>query len=158
MTAFEIEIQLEAELPLPAAQVQHRLRQVATATLQAEAVPAPAALTILLTSAEQIHVMNRTYRHEDKPTDVLSFPADQDVPGMDAYLGDVAIAVSVAQAQAAAAGHGLLSELSLLTVHGVLHLIGYDHIEPDEKDAMWAAQDRILSELGLDLRSPTTDG
>lgn len=157
MSAFEIEIQLEAELPLTAAEVRQHLSQAAIATLQTEEVPSPAALTILLTSDEQIHAMNRTYRHVDKPTDVLSFPADGEFPGMDAYLGDVAIAVPVAQAQAAAAGHGLLPELTLLTIHGVLHLLGHDHVEPDEKQAMWTAQDQILAQLDVDVRSPADD-
>lgn len=157
MSAFEVEIQLETALPLATERVRTRLADAAVATLEAEAVTAPAALTLLLTSSEQIHTMNRTYRHVDKPTDVLSFPAERDVPGMDGYLGDVAIAVPVAQAQAGAAGHGLLAELALLTVHGVLHLLGHDHLEPAEKEAMWAAQDRILAELGLDLRSPAYD-
>lgn len=157
MSAFEIEIQLETEVPLPAKEVRRQLSQAATVTLEAEAVEAPAALTLLLTSDEKIQAMNRTYRQVDKPTDVLSFPADQGFPGMDAYLGDVAIAVPVAQAQAAVAGHGLLAELTLLTVHGVLHLLGYDHLESDEQEAMWAAQDQILGDLGVDVRSPDYD-
>lgn len=157
MSAFEIEIQLEAELPLAAVEVRQQLSRAATTTLEAEAVQPPVALTILLTSDEQVQAMNRTYRQVDKATDVLSFPADQAFPGMDAYLGDVAIAVPVAQAQAAAAGHGLLPELTLLAVHGVLHLLGHDHVEPDEKEAMWSAQDQILAKLGVDVRSPTYD-
>jgi len=154
MSGFEIEIQMETGLPLSADQVRAHLTRAATVTLQSENVAAPAALTLLLTSREQVHTMNRTFRHIDKPTDVLSFPADRNVPGMDVYLGDVAIAVPVAQAQADAAGHGLLPELTLLTVHGVLHLLGHDHLEPQGQQLMWAAQDRILSRLGLDLRSP----
>jgi probable rRNA maturation factor len=137
--------------------VRNALQRAASATLQEEEVPAPASLTLLLTSAERMQALNLAYRQLDEPTDVLSFPAEQGLPGMDAYLGDVAIAVPVAQAQAEAGGHGLLAELSLLTVHGTLHLLGYDHLEPDEKQAMWTVQDQILAQLGLALRSPTYD-
>lgn len=157
MSAFEVEIQVEVDLPLPQAELRRRLERAVTAALQAEGVAPPAALTILLTSGERIRVLNRTYRKIDKATDVLSFGADAGVPGMDAYLGDVAVALPVAQAQAEAGGHSLLDELTLLSVHGVLHLLGYDHVEPDEKEAMWAAQDRVLAQLGSALRSPVYD-
>jgi probable rRNA maturation factor len=158
MTDFEVEVRLETELSLPAGRLRSQLIKAAVLTLREEGATAPAALTLLLTSAEQIRVMNRNFRQTDKPTDVLSFPAEQDVPGMEAYLGDVVIAVPVAQAQADAAGHGLLPELILLTVHGVLHLLGYDHLALEEQEAMWSVQDRILGQLGVELRSPAYDG
>ena len=158
MSAFEIEIQVDDDLQLPDGEIDEALRRAAAATLQVENIPADGAsvpgLTLLLTSSERIHQMNREYRQVDKPTDVLSFPAEQDVPGMDAYLGDVVLAVPVARTQAATAGHDLLSELVLLTVHGVLHLLGYDHLVPEEKEAMWAVQDQVLARLGVDVRSP----
>lgn len=157
MSRFEIEVRPEVPLPLAADRVREHLIRAAAVTLREEDVTGPAALTLMLISEQQIQVLNRTYRRLDKPTDVLSFLAAQDVPGMGAYLGDVAIAVPVAQAQADAAGHDLLAELILLTVHGVLHLLGHDHYEPHEKSRMWAVQDRVLSELGLDLSSPIYD-
>lgn len=88
------------------------------------------------------------------PTDVMSFPMDELEPGgrPDApepgpsMLGDIALCPEFAAEQAAAAGHSLGQELALLTVHGVLHLLGYDHAEPDEEKEMFALQRRLLEE------------
>jgi probable rRNA maturation factor len=90
---------------------------------------------------------------------VLSFPAGEVMPGMAeaglaAYLGDVAISVARAAAQAAAGGHSLAAELQLLTVHGVLHLLGHDHDEPAAKAAMWAAQTAVLTQLEAEITGP----
>lgn len=88
------------------------------------------------------------------PTDVMSFPMDELEPGgrPDApepgpsMLGDIVLCPEFAEKQAAAAGHSLSHELALLTIHGVLHLLGYDHGEPDEEKEMFALQDRLLEE------------
>lgn len=156
MTAYDITIDLAVEFPLPAAEVEQRLTRAAEATLAREG-KGDAALTILLTTGEQVHKLNRDFLGEDKTTDVLSFPAGEAMPGMEDYLGDVAIAIPVAQAQAEAGGHSLLDELALLTIHGVLHLLGYDHVAPEEQQAMWQVQDALLAELSLSLRSPHFD-
>jgi probable rRNA maturation factor len=80
------------------------------------------------------------------------------MPGADAaYLGDVAIAVPTAERQAAIKGHTPLAELQLLAVHGVLHLLGHDHLDAGQKAAMWAAQAAILGKLGLASIQPTED-
>ncbi|MEO6793602.1 MAG: rRNA maturation RNase YbeY [Mycobacterium sp.] len=92
------------------------------------------------------------------PTDVMSFPMDELEPGgrPDApepgpsMLGDIALCPEFATEQAAAAGHSLGQELALLTVHGVLHLLGYDHAEPDEEKEMFALQRRLLEEWVAD--------
>lgn len=92
------------------------------------------------------------------PTDVMSFPMDELEPGgrPDApepgpsMLGDIALCPEFAAEQAAAAGHSLGQELALLTVHGVLHLLGYDHAEPDEEKEMFALQRRLLEEWVAD--------
>jgi probable rRNA maturation factor len=154
MTGPDITIDVQAELPLPAAAVRDMLAGAATAALAYHDEGAPAALTILLGGSEQIRRLNREFMGEDKATDVLSFPAGDAMPGMDDYLGDIAIAVPVAADQAAAAGHELLHELALLAVHGVLHLLGYDHATPAEQQHMWQVQDAILAMLELPLRSP----
>ena len=127
-----------------------------SAALQHEAAPPQYALTCLLTDNATIQTLNRDFRGEDKPTDVLSFPAGTPMPGANAqYLGDLAISVAYAQAQAAQAGHSLAAEVQLLAVHGVLHLLGYDHNTPEEKDRMWAVQTAILTHLGLAHVTPT---
>lgn len=85
------------------------------------------------------------------PTDVMSWPMDELRPGYDdeaepplGHLGDIALCPTVAAAQGTKAGHGTWAELELLTVHGILHLLGYDHSEPAEKAEMWDVQGRLL--------------
>ena len=159
MSAFSIDVLVEADLPgdLGAPAVRDRVLGAAAATLRHENAPAAASLSIVLAGNERVRQLSRDFRQIDKPTDVLSFPAEQDAPEMDHYLGDVIIAVPVAAAQAEATGHSFLAELSLLVVHGVLHLLGHDHLEPGEKARMWSAQDAVLADLGLNLRSPQVE-
>jgi probable rRNA maturation factor len=107
-------------------------------------------LTIVLTDDAQLHELNRNYLGIDAPTDVLSFPASETDPETARrYLGDILISVPRAGEQAHAAGHTLEAEIQLLAVHGVLHLLGYDHAEADEKARMWQAQAEVLERLGL---------
>lgn len=93
-------------------------------------VRARGAVTVALVSDRRIRDLNRRFRGKDEPTDVLSFPADE--PGV---LGDVVIALGVASRQAKAAGHGLAVELRVLALHGLLHLLGYDHEDDDGRMA-----------------------
>jgi probable rRNA maturation factor len=107
-----------------------------------------AELTLVLTDDEQVHALNREYRDVDAPTDVLSFPAgDVDPDTGNLYLGDIIISLPRALAQAQAEGHSFEDELRLLVVHGVLHLLGYDHADEQAQAAMWAAQAQILARL-----------
>lgn len=119
-----------------------------------------AALTILLTDDDYVRELNRHYRGEDMATDVLSFPAGDPLPGVPeaaGYLGDIAIAVPTAERQAAAKGHAAPAELQLLAVHGVLHLLGLDHLDANEKAAMWREQAAVLRRLGLEGIQPTEE-
>jgi probable rRNA maturation factor len=84
------------------------------------------AVTVALVPDRRIHALNRQFRQKDRPTDVLSFPAEE--PGQ---LGDVVIALGVARRQAVAAGHPIGTELRILALHGLLHLLGYDHEQDD---------------------------
>jgi probable rRNA maturation factor len=96
---------------------------------------------------EQLHVQ---WMDEPGPTDVLSFPMDELRPGTEdepspaGLLGDVVLCPQVAQVQAETAGHTLMDELLLLTTHGILHLLGFDHAEPDEEREMFELQRRLL--------------
>jgi len=107
-------------------------------------------LTIVLTDDVQLRELNRDYLEIDAPTDVLSFPASESDPETGTrYMGDILISMPYATRSAEKAGHGLESEVQLLVVHGVLHLLGHDHAEADEKARMWEAQAEILETLGL---------
>jgi probable rRNA maturation factor len=114
---------------------------------------ADADLTLVLTGDAQIQALNDHFLGIDAPTDVLSFPSGEiDPESGRRYLGDIIISVPQAEAQSISAGHSLEAELSLQVVHGVLHLLGHDHAEEEEKERMWAAQSEILTRLGI---SPT---
>jgi probable rRNA maturation factor len=125
-------------------------RAVESAFLASHAV-GPAALSLVITSAEAVQALNRQFVGEDAPTDVLAFPTSDDPtatePGEPPYLGDVVIAYPVAREQASQAGHPTQSELQLLAIHGVLHLLGYDHATPDQEAEMWAFQSAALDAL-----------
>ena len=109
-------------------------------------------LSIAIEGDDALQALNRQYRQIDAPTDVLSFESDETDPDTgNRYLGDIIISLPRAEAQAAAAGHTVEVELQLLVVHGVLHLLGHDHGEEEEKARMWAAQRAALDQLGCVL-------
>ncbi len=125
------------------------LQAAALETLRQQNAPPDASLSILLTDDAQLQALNRQYRQIDAPTDVLSFPAGVTDPATQTlHLGDILISVERAAAQAARAAHPLVAELVLLTVHGVLHLLGFDHANAQEKARMWAAQSQVLARFG----------
>ena len=107
-------------------------------------------ISLVLTSDKKLRFLNQQFRGIDQATDVLSFPGEMQGKGP-RYLGDVIISVERAKEQAKEAGHSLHDELSLLTIHGVLHLLGYDHGEPTAKAKMWTAQNVILKKRGIYL-------
>ncbi len=137
--------------PHPQFQDAALLEQTANAVLEHQSVKDDLVLSIILTDDEQLRELNLDYLGIDAPTDVLSFPASETDPETGArYLGDILISVPRAAEQAKAAGHELAGEVQLLVVHGVLHLLGYDHAGAEEKARMWAAQAEVLKRLGLD--------
>ncbi len=88
---------------------------------------------------------------------MLSFPSDEVDPELEApYLGDIIISVQLAARQAEAEGHSFEDEMCLLAVHGVLHLLGYDHDDRDGKERMWTAQAEILTGLGRTITGPAS--
>ena len=128
------------------------LEQAAEETLRhagrTQAAPQESDLTIVLTDDAALQNLNLEFMGIDAPTDVLSFPADLiDPDSGKPYLGDVLISVPRAQAQAPENQQSVQDEILLLAVHGVLHLLGYDHAEPEEKEQMWARQNLVLGLL-----------
>ena len=139
-------IHIETEFPFP----EGLLERAATAALEHESQSLDSELSIILTDDARLHELNLNYLGVDASTDVLSFPASETDPETGAhYIGDILISIPRAQAQADAAGHPLESEVQLLVVHGVLHLLGHDHAEAEEKARMWQAQAEVLERLGL---------
>ena len=107
-------------------------------------------VAIVLVDENAMADLHLQWMDEPGPTDVLSFPMDELRPGhegedaAEGILGDIVLCPTVAQKQADAAGHSLMDELHLLTVHGMLHLLGFDHAEPEEEKEMFALQGDIL--------------
>lgn len=106
---------------------------------------------IIFVDSKMIHEINKTYRNVDKVTDVISFALeDNKTIELDhRLLGDIYICVEKAEEQAKEYGHSFLRELSFLTIHGLLHLLGYDHMEPEEEKIMFKKQEDILNEFGI---------
>ena len=153
----QIDIQIEEQAGDVA---EAPLRQAVLATLVLQNVEEPCEVVVVIADDTALHDLNRRFRAVDRPTDVLAFTNDTRGPfaggvaGFPRYLGDVVISVERAQAQAEQAGVALVEELQLLVVHGVLHLLGYDHADQEQKAAMWAAQDAALRQLGVDISLP----
>lgn len=115
-------------------------------------------ITFIVCDDEFIQLYNKEYRGVDKSTDVLSFPSDEmDPESNEVYLGDILISIDHAQAQADEAHHPLLEEVAMLAVHGVLHLLGYDHSTAEEKTEMWQLQRQALTKMGIIMDSFSGD-
>lgn len=151
MSPFEVDVSSEVAVPAVWEKV---VKESAVAALTDQAAMTASGCAIVLTSDERLQALNSTYLGADVPTDVLSFPSGEPIPGANAYLGDIAISIPAAKRQATVAGHSVEAELQLLTVHAILHLLGYDHADPEDKVAMWAVQSRILSQLGAEIAEP----
>lgn len=111
-------------------------------------------VTVLLTTEEEIQSLNARFRNIDRVTDVLTFPAWEGealLTPPDGYLGDIAICVRRAEEQAEEYGHSLERELAFLAVHGGLHLLGYDHMIPEDEIVMRSKQTEILKRMGLEV-------
>lgn len=142
---IEVEIEDEAwTAALPdSAVVAERAAQAALGTVEGGVV-------VLLTNDETVRDLNARFRDRDRPTNVLSFPAaEMRIPGQAPPLGDLVLAYGVCAAEAVAQGKTLADHLSHLTVHGVLHLLGRDHEDEAEAEAMEAEERTLLASLGV---------
>jgi probable rRNA maturation factor len=146
-----IEVSNESGVPVDA----ELIVSVARHALAAMSVSPAAELSIIAVTTDAMAELHERWMDEPGPTDVMSFPMDElveesrrpDASTMGpALLGDIVLCPEFAKAQARSAGHSLDDELHLLTVHGVLHLLGYDHAEPDEEREMFALQATLLSD------------
>ena len=116
--------------------------------------------TLTFVEPEAIQELNRTYRGVDAVTDVLSFESDGEIdPETNVeYLGDIVICSAQAAKQAEQSGHSLADEIALLEIHGLLHLLGYDHGTDEEREEMWKYQNMYLDQFGIKLnRRPGED-
>lgn len=166
---FYVENETEVTYPFD---LEKTVGAVAEAVLEAEGCPYQAQVNVLLTDDETIHELNRQYRQIDRETDVLSFPnLEYDRPGDfrispeqeadcldpdsgEVILGDIILSVDRIAAQAREYGHSLRRELAFLVAHSMLHLCGYDHMEPQEAAVMEEKQEQLLTSLGITREAP----
>jgi len=159
---MEHAIIFDADVEVPQG-AQARIEEAIRAALEAEHVALPCELSVVLTNDAEIREINRVARRVDAPTDVLSFPMFELTPGVppagEKYLdpetglcplGDICLNLERARLQGEEFGHGLERELCYLTVHSVLHLLGYDHLDEGAMKAqMRAREEEILSAMGV---------
>ena len=143
---MSIEISNETEFSIDEVRVL-RLAEFALDRMKIDPAAELAIMFVDETAMEQLHLQ---WMDEPGPTDVLSFPMDELRPGTESeptpagLLGDIVICPTVAEKQAVTAGHETIDEILLLTTHGVLHLLGFDHVEPEEEAEMFGIQKSIL--------------
>lgn len=150
-----IDLQIE-DYPQELAQ---ELERVAVCSLDTLGIPSTTDVAITVVNDISIHELNLKYRGIDAPTDVLSFESKEIDPETGhLFLGDVIISIDTASRQSTVAGHALIAEIQLLSVHGILHLGGYDHDTESSKQAMWAIQSEILDAMKINInRLPEND-
>ena len=153
---LSLTLDLEVDEPFAERVDGDLLRDVVSRALVAEGIGGEVGITLVVTDDEEIQAINAAQRGIDQPTDVLSFPLEgpDDVasgfvtpPGEPRRLGDIVISFPRAEAQAGDYGHSLRRELAYLTVHGTLHLLGYDHEDEAEREVMRAREEAALAEI-----------
>ncbi|MBJ6120572.1 rRNA maturation RNase YbeY [Sphingomonas mollis] len=159
-----IQIELSIETPWPEGDWQALAERAARAAIERTpqgpllTTPAAIEISVRLTSNEEVHGLNRQYRGKDKPTNVLSFPMvqpdlidtiSQNSDDGEVLLGDIVLAHGVCVAEAAERGIAVETHATHLMVHGVLHLLGYDHMNDDEAEAMEEIEREALGTLGI---------
>ena len=131
------------------------IEKVISEALRYEGVNDNTEVRVTIVDNEEIRKINNKFRNIDRATDVLSFPLidfdNESLPddGSKIYLGDIIISIERAKEQAKEYGHSIDREIGFLTAHSMLHLLGYDHMVPEEEKEMFAKQEEILNNLGL---------
>jgi len=155
-----IEVQNESGIKMD----ELRTQRLARFVLDRMRVHPQAELCVTAVDEDTIAELNAKWMEQQGPTDVLAFPMDELRPGMvneepeEGVLGDLVLCPTVAEGQAKTAGHSTVDELDLLTVHGILHLLGYDHASPEEHEEMFGLQARLLAEwVGHEADRPHTE-
>ena len=145
---MDIVINNDNNYPIEAS-YEDTMKSIASLALKMEGLKDHYEVGLTYVSKDEIKDLNREYRNIDKVTDVLSFPLIEDFSSDETLLGDVAISYEVAQEQAKEYGHSLEREIMFLFTHSILHLLGYDHIEDEDRVIMEERQREILDELKI---------
>lgn len=142
-----LELTLRAEWPLPASISEPRLGSLVAFALREEGASGQWEINLLFTTDARIQVMHREFMDLDSPTDIMTFPYEADEflpPGMSSQGGDIVISVETAALQAEEAGWSLTDELRFLTLHGLLHVLGWDDADSGRRASMLARQSQLL--------------
>jgi probable rRNA maturation factor len=134
------------------------IEQLLQFTANQHEIPENAEISVNFVGNDEIQQTNRTYRGKDAPTDVISFALEEKTEGeieiigedLPLALGDIIVSVDQAKVQAETFHHSYKRELAFLTVHGFLHLLGYDHMSEEEEKEMFQLQEEILGEFGIE--------
>ncbi len=133
---------------------EKKLEEIAECALSSEGYDFDCEIGVTFTDNEGIRELNREHRNIDRETDVLSFPMMESFDnlnhGIDILLGDIVISLEKAAEQAEEYGHSFEREIAFLTVHSMMHLLGYDHMEEDERKIMREHEEAVLSKLGIE--------
>lgn len=138
----ETEKNLDSELEIIKSVLEHGLKKLKIDKVE---------FNVIIVDNDYIHKLNREYRHIDRETDVITFALEDDKTfnPEERILGDVYISIDKAISQSEDYGHSLKREISFLAVHGLLHLLGYDHMEKSDEEVMFKLQEEILDEMGI---------
>lgn len=146
-------INLQIDTPYRQFLDEQSILTCAHALIMAERPNNEVELTLVVTSDETLAELNSQHLNIPTPTDVLAFPAEEfDPDDQLTYIGDVVLSYPRAQAQAEIAGHPVKNEVCLLVVHGILHLLGYDHDNETNKAEMWKKQAEVLAGLNIEIK------
>jgi probable rRNA maturation factor len=152
------EIEISVEEKLRGLVDEEWVRKIAQNVIKAEGVASPYEISLVFTDSETVQRLNRDYRGVDEPTDVLAFYMLPQKKAKSSFalppdgitrLGEVIISYPQATEQAEEQGHSVEKELALLIIHGILHLLGYDHEQPEEERRMWEREEELLGKCQL---------
>lgn len=152
---MQIELSNQQEKLAVTQEIEDRIVEVLEEAARVHEVDELTEVSLMFTDDETIHEMNLEYRGIDRPTDVLSFALEEgeeeEIYGgpEENLLGDIIISVETAVRQAEEYGHSVEREMAFLALHGMLHLLGYDHMEEEERQEMRAQEEAILASLGI---------
>ncbi len=150
---MELDIEMINELEMDLGEFEALFKEIALYTFDYLKIEDDIEFSVSIIDNERIHEINKEYRHIDRPTDVITFALEDEespyIEGMPRLLGDIFISYDKAVEQAQDYGHSIKRELCFLFTHGLLHLLGYDHMIEEDEKVMMALQDTILNTMEI---------
>lgn len=150
---MELDIEMINELEMDLGEFEALFKEIALYTFDYLKIEDDIEFSVSIIDNERIHEINKEYRHIDRPTDVITFALEDEespyIEGMPRLLGDIFISYDKAVEQAQDYGHSIKRELCFLFMHGLLHLLGYDHMIEEDEKVMMALQDTILNTMEI---------